>query len=150
MHLEPAPDGDRTERIDRDASLALPPAPFEVRFRVDFLAGARQAHHEVRIPPGRPLVIESMMALLPGGPAFSPRGRVILVIRTITHAKETVHWFRFALPSPDATQPDPRVFKTIRVVADAGSCVEFVFLREAEEDARAVVLSARGHLVERP
>lgn len=142
-------DADRTEHIERDVSIPLPPTPYEAHFRVDFLADSRQAYHEVRIPEGRPLVLDSMMAVLPCGPSFLPRGRVILVIHTITHAKETVHCFRFALPKPDATQTDPRVFRKIRVVADAGSCVAFVFIREAEEDAHAVVLSTLGHLVTR-
>jgi hypothetical protein len=143
-------DTDPTERIARDVTIALPATSFEASFRVDFLAHSRQAQREIRIAPGRALVIESMTVLLPGGPAFAPRGRVILAIHTIAYTKEAVHCFRLAFPSPEATRTDPKVFEKMRVVADAGSCVEFMFIRETEEDARSVVFSAVGRLVARP
>jgi hypothetical protein len=143
-------DRDPTERIDCDATMPLAVTPFAARFRVDFLADSRQAQHEVRIAPGRPLVIESMTVLLPGGPTFAPRGRVLLVIHTIAYAKEAVHCFRFAFPSTEETRTDPKIFKKTRILVDAGASVQFAFIREAVEDARSVVFSALGQLVVRP
>ena len=140
-------DADLTERIERrSVVISEHSSPFEARFRVEFELDSLEAHHSIPVPPGRQLVIECVRARVQGGPAFWPRGQVLLIVQTHAVSRDAMHCFRFAAPDVDASRLDPNVFWKTRLLADPGSRIELDFIREAEEDARGVVVSVFGTL----